>query len=174
MGEQERSTADPAYRVHVSYIDKSRNFYRAQGYEQPYRWAHNEESPFTTLSKPLPASRLGLVTTARHLDAADETDAESLPAESTYAAPLDPPPERLFTMSRSWDKEATHTNDLDSFFPIHRLQELREAGRIGSVSPRFYGIPTEYSQRITREIDSPRLLELMRDDAVDVALLVPL
>ena len=174
MSEHERTTADPAYRAFVSYIDKSRDFYSAQGYERPYRWATNDESPFTPLAKPLAESRLGLVTTAINLDLPDETDTEQLPIASTFAAPIDPPPERLFTQSRSWDKEATHTNDLDSFFPVHRLQEFVEAGRIGSFSPRFYGIPTEYSQRRTIEADAPRLLELMREDGVDVAMLVPL
>ena len=173
MSEQDPS-ADPAYRVFVSYIDKSREFYSAQGYDRPYGWAHNDESPFTPLTKPLSESRLGLVTTAINLDLPDDTDTESLPLDTTYAAPLDPPPQRLFTQTRSWDKEATHTNDLDSFFPVHRLQELVAAGRIGSLSPRFYGIPTEYSQRRTNEADAPRLLELMREDGVDIAMLVPL
>ena len=77
-------------------------------------------------------------------------------------------------MDLSWDKEATHTHDLDSFFPVHRLQEAVEAGRIGSLSPRFYGVPTEYSQRRTNEVDAPQLLEYLREDRVDVALLVPL
>jgi hypothetical protein len=174
VDQQERVAADPAYRVFVSYIDKSRQFYSAQGYERPYSWARNNEAPFTPLRKPIAESRLGLVTTALNLDLPDDTDAETLPIASTYAAPIDPPPARLFTQNRSWDKEATHTDDLDSFFPVHRLQELVEDGRLGSLSPRFYGIPTEYSQRRTNEVDAPRLLELMREDGVDVAMLVAL
>ena len=156
------------------YIDKSREFYAAQQYERPYRWARNDESPFTPLVKPLSESRIGLVTTAMNLDLPDDFDTEELPIESTYAAPIDPTPERLFTQNRSWDKEATHTSDLDSFFPVHRLQEAVEAGRVGSISPRFYGVPTEYSQRRTNDADAPKLLELMREDGVDVAMLVPL
>jgi hypothetical protein len=91
-----------------------------------------------------------------------------------FSAPSDPPPGGLYTMHRSWDKEATHTDDLDSFFPINRARELAAAGRIGSVSPRFYGLPTEYSQRKTNEIDAPEVLRLCREDSVDVALLVAL
>ena len=166
--------ADPAYRVFVSYIDKSREFYSAQGYERPYSWARHDESPFTPLSKPLSESRIGLVTTAVNLDLPDDADEDALPIASTFAASLDPVPERLFTQNRSWDKEATHTNDLDSFFPIHHLQAAVEDGRIGSISPRFYGVPTEYSQRRTRDADAPQLLEYLREDGVDVAMLVPL
>jgi hypothetical protein len=80
----------------------------------------------------------------------------------------------LYTMHRSWDKESTHTDDLDSFFPVHRLQEFAGEGRIRDVSPRFYGIPTEYSQRRTNEVDAPELLRLCQEDRVDVAALVPL
>ena len=161
-------------RSFVSYIDKSREFYGAQGYERPYQWARNDESPFTPLAKPLSESRIGLVTTAMNLDLPDDTDTDALAPGATYAAPTDPPPERLFTQNRSWDKEATHTNDLDSFFPIHRLEELVDQGRIGSLSPRFYGIPTDYSQRRTKQHDAPKLLEYLREDGVDVAMLVPL
>jgi hypothetical protein len=34
---------DPRYRTFVSYIDKSREFYEAQGFTDPYRWAHFED-----------------------------------------------------------------------------------------------------------------------------------
>ena len=53
-----------AHRIAVSYIDKSRDFYSAQGYGKPYRWASNLETPFTPLKKPLNECRVGLVTTA--------------------------------------------------------------------------------------------------------------
>ncbi len=162
--------ADPSYRVFVSYIDKSREYYAAQGYPVPYRWAYNEDAPFTPLPQPLAESRLGLVTTAL----ADPVGSEEDHIESTYAAALDPPPRALFTATRSWDKHATHTDDLDTYFPVNRLNELVAAGRVGSVAARFYGIPIDYSQRRTRQLDAPQLLEYMRHDAVDVALLVPL
>jgi hypothetical protein len=174
MSEKELAPAHPAYRVFVSYIDKSRDYYAAEGYDRPYRWVHNEEAPFTPTTKPLSESRLALVTTALDDSVPDDLDSNMLPLGPTYAAPLDPVPERLHTMSLSWDKEATHTDDLDSFFPIHRLQELVAAGRVGSISPRFYGVPTEYGQRVSRDVDAPKLLEYMRQDDVDVALLVPL
>jgi len=34
-----------AYRTFVSYIDRSREYYAAQGYSQPYTWAHYHEVP---------------------------------------------------------------------------------------------------------------------------------
>jgi D-proline reductase (dithiol) PrdB len=166
---------DPAHRIFVSYIDKSREFYLAHDYGNPYRWAHHDDSPFTPLKKPLAESRLGLVTTASVItwDAASEPDPMFVPRD-TFAAPTDPAPTALYTEHRAWDKEATHTRDVDSFAPINRLREAAERGRIGSLSPRFYGIPTEYSQRKTHAIDVPRLIDFCREDGVDVAMLVAL
>ena len=49
---------------HVRYIDKTREYYRAEGYDRAYEWAHFETIPFTsfaTLGKPLSRCRVGLV-----------------------------------------------------------------------------------------------------------------
>lgn len=166
-------TIHPDHRIFVSYIDKSREYYRAQGYTNPYRWAYHQDSPFATLAKPLSEARVGLVTTASIVADGVEPGPFELP-KIVYSAPMDPPPASLYTLHRSWDMEATHTNDLDSFTPIHRLQEAVAAGRIGSLSSRFYGAPTEYSQRKTNEEDAPELLRLCREDGVDAAILVAL
>jgi hypothetical protein len=88
-----------------------------------------------------------------------------------YAEPANPPPQRLFTDDLSWDKKATHTEDVDSFMPVNRLAESAANGRIGSVSPRFYGVPTEYSQGRTLERSAPQVLEWCLEDGVDAALL---
>jgi hypothetical protein len=161
------SELDPSHRIFVSYIDKSREFYLARGYDNPYRWAHHEDAPFTALTKPLSQSRVALITTA-----ALPGDDRSL--TEVYAAPSVPPPTALFTEHRAWHKQATHTRDVESFLPIRRLEELAAVGRIGSPSPRFYGVPTDYSQRRTVHEYAPAVLDLCRTDAVDVALLIPL
>jgi hypothetical protein len=161
------------HRIFVSYIDKSRQYYAAQGYTNPYRWAYHQDAPFAPLRKPLVEARIGLVTTASIVDGEVEPAPFSVP-KVVFSAPTDPAPEGLYTMHRSWDKVATHTDDLDSYLPIHRLQEAAAARRIGSLSPRYYGAPTEYSQRKTNEIDAPEILRLCREDGVDAALLVAL
>jgi hypothetical protein len=168
-----RNEVNPANRIFVSYIDKSREYYLAQDYGNPYKWAYHRDTPFEPLRKPLAESRVALITTASLQPNDPDPDPSTLPRD-VFSAPSDPPPASLYTVNRSWDKEATHTNDLDSFFPIHRLQEAAAAGRIGSVSPRFYGLPTEYSQRKTNEVDAPEVLRLCREDGVDAALLVAL
>jgi len=160
-------------RVFVSYIDKSREYYRAIGYANPYRWAYHQDAPFHLPGKPLRECRVGLITTASLIEPGEVPPPFTVPGP-VFTAPVDPLPTTFYTNHRAWDKEATHTRDLDSYFPIHRLQEFAAAGRIGSLSPRFYGAPTEYSQRKTMESDAPAILELLREDRVDASILVAL
>ena len=46
-------------------------------------------------------------------------------------------------------------------------------GRIGAVGPRFFGAPTNRSQRVTIETDAPEILARCRADAIDAVVLVP-
>ena len=158
---------EPTHRIRVSYIDKSREFYLNKGFGNPYRWATNDDAPFTPLSKPLSDSRVGLITTAA-LDEAGGIDRQ------VYAAPTDPRPNALHTHHLSWHKTATHTEDVETFLPIGTIQKYVEDGRVGSLSARFYGVPTKFSQRLTNTEHAPKILDLCRGDGVDVALLVAL
>jgi hypothetical protein len=159
--------ADPSHRIFVSYIDKSREYYLSRGHGNPYRWAHHEDAPFAPLAKPLNRSRVGLITTAA-------LTREEAGLREVYAAPTEPPPASLYTDHRSWDKKATHTGDPESFLPIRRVSEFVTAGRVGDLSPRFYGVQANFSQRRTVDDNAPAILDLCRADAVDVALLIPL
>ena len=158
---------DSAQRIFVSYIDKSREYYLARGYENPYRWAYHHGAPFSPLAKPLSQSRVALITTAA-------LNQETCRVAEVYSAPTEPPPVALYTDHRSWDKKATHTRDVETFLPVRRLAEFAASGRIGSLSSRFYGVPTDFSQRRTVDEYAPAVLELCRADAVDIALVVPL
>ena len=161
-------------RTFVSYIDRTRDYYAAQGYERPYAWARHSDAPFAALAKPLSESRVGIVNTASLLEGQESVDGVLRGAKQVYSAPVDPLPEKLFTDDLSWDKEATHTDDVPSFLPIPQLQRYVREGRIGSLAPRFHGVPTDYSQRRTTEHDAPEILARLHEDQVDVALLVPL
>lgn len=161
-----RRGVDPTHRTFVSYIDKSREYYLARGYGNPYRWAHYDDVPFAALRAPLSRSVVTLITTA-HLG----IDAPSFRA--VYSVPSDSPPDHFSTDGLFWDRQATHTDDVDSYFPVHRLQECAREGRI-RLAPRLHGVPTEYSQRKTIEQDAPEILRRSEEDRVDAALLVPL
>ncbi len=148
----------------VSYIGRSRRQAEAAG-RQPREWAHFEDVPFAPLVKPLAQSRLALVTTAAQAHSHQAAPPDEL-LQMGYAAPTGPPPTRLYTGHLGWNRAATHMDDLDTYFPIHRLEELVDAGRIGSLSPRYYGVATRR--------DAEPLLAWCREDGVDVVLLVPI
>lgn len=161
------------HRSHVSYIDASREYYAAQGYDEPYAWATHADAPFTPLTKPLSECKVGVVTTSYFL-----------PDDFVYTIPSDLPrlpyvadrseTDRLDNQHLFWAKDETHTRDRESFLPLGRLDEFVAEGRIGSVSDRFYGLPTQYSHRQTQRRDAPRVIEWLQHDEVDVVLLVPL
>lgn len=162
------------HRSTVGYIDRTREFYAAQGYERPYAWASHADAPFAPLSKPLAACRVAAVTTASPWRGQEVREGNLRAEKQVESSPSWPPPERLFTDDLAWDKEATHTDDVASFLPVAHLRALAEAGRIGGLAPRVHHVPTDYSQRRTLAIDAPELLRRCRQDAVDVVLLTPL
>ena len=47
------------------------------------------------------------------------------------------------------------------------------AGRIGALTERVHGAPTNRSQRVTMETDVPELLHRCREDGADAVVLVP-
>jgi hypothetical protein len=170
-----RSDGTPiTHRSFISYIDRTREFYAAAGYERPYRWAHFRDVPFAPLAKPLSECTVGLVTTTSPSEGFEPGPGALRGDKPVWSGSTEDPPERLYTDHLSWDKETTHTDDVESFLPIRALKRLAEKGRIGRLARRFYGVPTDYSQRRNREEDAPEVLRLCREDGVDVALLVPL
>ena len=152
------------HRSYVSYIDKSREFYAAHGYEHPYRWAHHEDVPFCAMSKPLAECRIGVVTTA------DMASRDGPRSTKLFAVP-NSKAGGLFTET-AWDREATHMDDSETYLPINCLRAAVARGQIGSLSTRFYGVPTDYSQRRTTEEDAPQIEAWLREDSVDAVVLV--
>lgn len=162
---------------YVRYIDRTREYYLAEGYKTPYEWAHFEDIPFARLRKPLARCRIGLVTTSdiavRTVSGEREShDAQAL-VGNVYSIPLDTPIERLYSRNEHYDRHATTLDDVNAYCPVTRLGELAAAGRIESVAPRFHGVYTSYSQRVTMERDAPEVLRRCREDEVDAVLLTP-
>lgn len=152
----------------VPYMTRTRDYYRAQGYQSDYQWAKNDTTPFHALSKPLNESKIGLITTAMpDTPSGHETRA-------VYSTPTFPPPLSLYTDELSWHHGVTHTDDVASILPIEQLNTCLAEGKIGSLADEFHSLPTEYSQRATKEQDGPEILSRCQKQQIDVAILVPL
>ena len=161
----------------VKYIERTREYYLAQGYKKPYQWAHFEDVPFTKLSKPLSESRVALISTSDVAVAKEDGSGHDKSQEDlhgfAYTIPTNTPVERLFSRQEHYDKYATNLDDVNSYFPVTRLQEKIKQGRIESLAPRCHGVFTSYSQNQTTDIDAPEVLRRCKEDNVDLAVLTP-
>lgn len=164
--------------VPIRYMERTRNYYVALGYTNPYRWAHFTDVPFTPLRKRLAQSRVALISTAAPYqpEAGDQGPGAPYNAAAkfyqVYSAPTDPIPDVRISHV-GYDRAHTTAEDMNSYFPLARLRDAAAAGRIGSVAPRFHGAPTNRSQRVTIETNGAQILDRCREDAADVAILVP-
>lgn len=158
----------PSRDTAVGYMLRTRNYYRALGYEQDYSWAQNDDVPFTAPKKPLNELRLALITTSSPAGTTKQTTPAVWSADSSQI------PDTMYTDNLAWDKDSTHTNDTGSFLPLKALHTLVANGELGSLAPRYHGVPTEYSQRQTLNDDAPDILDRVIEDGADIALLVPL
>jgi hypothetical protein len=162
--------------TYIGYMAKTREYYLAAGYGNPYRWAHYEDVPFTPLTKPLSESRVGIVTTAAQFDPAKGDQAPGAAYNTgakfhaVYSLPADERPD-LRVSHIAYDRRNARVDDMNAYFPLQRLHEAAAAGRIGEVASRFHAVPTLRSQRKIIERDAPEILALLREDGVDVAVL---
>jgi hypothetical protein len=72
-----------------------------------------------------------------------------------------------------YDRLHTTAEDINTYLPLARLKEASAAGRIGSLSERVHGAPTNRSHRVTTETDVPEILRRCQEDGVAAAVLVP-
>jgi hypothetical protein len=151
-------------------MERTRRYYRALGYDNDYTWAHFDEVPFTPLAKPLAEASIGLITTAGPPDLSNR---DTKRRKHVWSALVASPP-ATFDTDLAWDRESTHTDDRETFLPIHAAHALVAENVIGGVTERFHGAPTDYSHRKTLEEDAPELLRRLREDGAAAALLTAL
>jgi hypothetical protein len=148
------------------------------GYDNPYTWAHYIEVPFAPLQKPLNQSVLGLITTAVPYDPDKGLQGPGAPYnaaakfyqpyQNSVAGDID-----LRIAHVGIDRKNANMEESDCWFPLATATQAAQSGRVRALSPNFYGLPTNRSQRHTLEIDAPLILEMLRADKVDVAVLIP-
>jgi hypothetical protein len=174
--EQELDFA-PDFDAPVPYMKRTRDYYLALGYDNPYRWANHTETPFTELSKPLGESTVGFITTAAPFrpELGDQGPGAAYNAAAkfykVFALPTDDDPD--FRISHlGYDRKHTTAADINTYFPLRELKRRAANGDFGKLSDRFYGAPTNRSQRQTVTVDCPEILAHCREDGVDVAVVV--
>jgi D-proline reductase (dithiol) PrdB len=162
----------------IPYLQRIRDYYQGLGYGAPYRWAHYAEVPFQRLGKPLAQCRVALITTAAPYQPGkgDQGPGASYNAAAKFYqvysgdAAID---HDLRISHVAYDREHTTAADSNTWFPLAQLRHMAASGRIGAVTRRFHGAPTNRSQRTTLDQDCPELLARCRADGADAAILVP-
>ena len=178
MAQDSELTFAPEMDQPIRYIERTRSYYLGLGYDNPYVWAHYIKVPFTRLQKPLSQSVLGLITTAVQFDPSKGDQGPGAPynAAAKFYEPYKSPINQKHDLRIAHvgiDRKNANMTESECWFPLAAARRVVEMGRLQMVSPNFYGLPTNRSQRHTLEIDAPQILEMLRADYVDVAILIP-
>lgn len=147
-----------------------------------------DDGPFTPITTAVSNARVGMLTTSGHFIAGDdpepfgETDmtqqeateriGEFLTATPSLSEiPSDTPTSDLRVRHGGYDIRSA-VRDPNVTFPIDRLREARDDGRIGGLAPTFYSFTGATSHgRLRGEI--PGWVDRIHDEDIDVMLLVP-
>lgn len=135
----------------------------------------NPEASFAPLPGPLSELRVALVTTAGvHLADQEPFHTETVAGDATVRVlPDDLDPSELRFSHTHYDTRAAE-EDHNVVFPLDRLHELAERGRIGGTTPYHLGMmgfnpdPT----RIAEEA-APRAVELLGEAGAEAVVFVP-
>jgi glycine/betaine/sarcosine/D-proline reductase family selenoprotein B len=162
----------------IPYMQRTREYYAAIGYTTPYRWAHYVEAPFTPLRKPLAEARVTIVTTAAPYrpDKGDQGPGAAYNGGAKFYEVYSGDTAQTHDLRIShigYDRVHTSAKDSNTWFPLPALLRAAAAGRVGGVTRRFHGAPTNRSHRVTIETDAPEILRRCREDGADAAILVP-
>ena len=166
-----------AHDLPVPYMQRLRDYYLALGYGNPYRWAQYTEVPFTPLAKPLSQTKIGLVVTAApyQADKGDQGPGAAYNAAAkfyrVYSDSIDGEPDVRIS-HLGYDRNYTTAADFNTFFPLVQLKAAAANGRIGGLAEHFVGTPTNRSQQTTIEQDCPEVLQRLREDRAEAAVLV--
>lgn len=162
----------------TAYMQRTRDWYLALGYGNPYRWAHFPDVPFQPLRKPVAESTVALITTAAPYqpDKGNQGPGAAYNAAAKFYAVYsgDTAQEHDLRVAHvAIDRRHTSMEDSGCWFPLPALRECVRQGRIGRLARRFHGAPTNRSQRHTLGVDCPEVLRRCREDGADLAVLVP-
>ncbi len=161
----------------IAYMQRTRDWYLALGYGNPYVWAHYDDVPFQPLKKPLAGCRVALVTTAAPYqpDKGDQGPGAPYNAGAKFTSVYSGDTRidhDLRIAHVAIDRNHTSMEDSGTWFPLPALRRAAAAGRV-RLGVRFHGAPTNRSQQHTVEGDAPEILERCVEDGADAALLVP-
>lgn len=161
----------------IAYMQRTRDWYLALGYGNPYVWAHYTDAPFQPLEKPIGRSRVTLITTAAPYqpDLSNQGPGAAYNAAAKFYSVYsgDTSVDHDLRIAHvAIDRKHTRMEDSGTWFPLPALRRAAAQGRV-QLAKRFHGAPTNRSQQRTITVDCPEILARCVEDEVSAAILVP-
>ena len=156
----------------IEYIPRITAQYAGLGYAA-YQWIQNSTAPaWTSLTRPMSRSRLGLIATGG-IYVEGQTAFHFKDDTSYRAIPTDIDSQRLRATHFAYDLTDARS-DINVVFPIDTLKAIVDEGTLGELSPNAYAFMGGiYSARRVEERLAPEIADRVVADEVDLALLVP-
>lgn len=174
---------------HVEPIHQLIFEWQLRAYEGSGRLHTYDEAPFTVPTKPVAASRIGVLTSSGHFAAGDDprpfgleamtqADAEARIGEFLRdtpvlsAVPTDINADELLVRHGGYDVRSV-SHDPEVAFPLQTMAALDADGVIGELSSPLYSFTGATSQGRLRKQALPGWIDRIAGDGIDVLLLVP-
>ncbi len=158
----------------INYVDELNSHYGSMGFP-PYKWTVNESAPLTKLAKPLSECRVTLLTSG----GISHCSMPGFDPDARNDHRLDEVGHDVgsgdFDINDSYYNHDDADQDINCIFPIDRLREMADTGRIGAIAPRFWsGFMGRIYDR-TRLINEsiPAFIRELRQDEIDILVTAP-
>lgn len=141
-----------------------------------FEWVVNPTpSPINPLPRPLPHCTVALVATAGvHVQGDEPFDVTTPLGDPSFRVIRGDVPFESLRLSHPGYNTRKIRQDINCVFPLERLRELAWEGVVGGVSPRHFSfmgyipLPEPLIEKT-----APAVADLLKEDQVDLALLVP-
>ncbi len=162
--------------------------YQKEAYAGPSQWTYRN-GPFVELEKPISELRFALVTSSGHFVEGHDPrpfGEENMSQEEAMARmddflalpptiseiPINTPLDKLRVRHGGYDIR-TAQEDPNVVFPITRMKEMAEKGRIGSLAPSAYSFVGGCAQNALTRNAAPQWAKMLKIDDVEAVVLVP-
>ena len=157
----------------IDYVTSLNEMYQSQGFP-PYNWSEFDSSPWVPFEKPLDQAKIALISSAGISRKDQEPfDPWAVNGLSFREIPVDTPYEDLELNDNYFDHRDA-LKDMNCVFPVVRLKELEDNGLIGSLARTAIalGMGRLYKRTALQNETTPRIVEVLKREGADAALLV--
>jgi len=157
----------------IDYIASLDEMYQSQGFP-PYRWSEFDSSPWVPFETPLDQAKIALISSAGVSRKDQEPfDPWAVNGLSFREIPVDTPDEDL-KLNHNYFDHRDALKDMNCVFPAKRLKAFEDTGLIKSLAPTAIslGMGRLYKRSALQKETTPRIVEVLKREGADAALLV--